>query len=385
MSETNNLPTVSVVVLNYNGKKWLKNCLESLNNLEYPKDKYEVILGDNASFDDSVEYVKKNFPWVRVLEFNQNYGFCEGNNLCAKEAKGEYLIFLNNDTFVEKKWMKEFIKGVLSEKDVIACACKMLSLATINGKKIINTAGGTIFPDGCGHYYGFLEQDSEKYNHPKYVGFACGAGVLIKKDFFLSTGGFDPYFYYTGEEVDLGMRVWMYGYKVLYVPSAIMYHVGGGTDTVDGKGITSPSVESIITRNKMYFILKNFEFFDVLKGLILFFVRNLAMVIYNVITKNPNIIIAIIKGNILVVRDLIKKKKREEILKSRRNIKKNRVRSDNDLRRLGVICSVKEWIRLYLEALKNMKKIRNGVFSRKDSVKIRNINDKIQFIQFKKR
>jgi len=370
-------PFVSIIVVNYNGKRWIDKCFKSLEEIDYPKDRYEVIMGDNTSTDDSVEYTKKNFPWVRILQFDKNYGFCKGNNLCAKEAKGEYLVFLNDDTFVDKKWLKELIKGVISEKEVICCACKMLvPNLIVEGKYIINTVGGTIFPDG-GFYNGFLELDAEKYNKPQYVGFACGAGVLIKKDFFLSTNGFDEYYYFTVEEIDLGLRVWRYGYKVLYVPSAIMWHFGGGSDSFEHKAITSPSLEFIITRNRIYFILKNFEFSNIIKGFVLLFIKSLAMIIYSLVNRNINIPLSVIRAYVCGLEYSIKGRKK--IIEQRKIIQKNKKRTDSELYKIGVIGSVRKWFLTHINAMKRKEEIRGGVFSKEDAVKIKKIKDHVEF------
>lgn len=369
------LPSVSIIIVNYNGKKYLKECFESLEKLNYPKDRYEVIMGDNASTDDSIEYVKENFPEIKVLQFNQNYGFCKGNNLCAKESTGEYIIFLNNDTFVEKEWLNELITGVLSEENIISCVGKLLIPNLKIGKKnIINAAGGIIFPDGCGLYEGFMEVDSDKYNKQKYTGFGCGAGVLVQKKFFISTGGFDEYYFITGEENDLGFRVWSYGYKVLYVPSAIMYHYTSKT-TTRGMG-TTPTMEFIVTRNKLYFVLKNFDRWNIMKGIILHIFRSSAMIFYALLHRNIHVPIGIMKSYFVILKDL------KKISKNRKIAQKNKKVRDKELYKLGVIISIKEWIQTYYNGLKNIRKVGWDVFDKKDSVKIKT-NREGEFIFYK--
>ncbi|CEG12162.1 hypothetical protein MSIBF_A20002 [groundwater metagenome] len=368
-------PFVSIIVLNYNGKKWLKDCFESLEKLNYPKDKYEVIMGDNASTDDSVEYVKENFPEIRVLQFDKNYGFCKGNNLCAKEAKGEYSVFLNNDTFVEKEWLNELVIGVLSEENVISTVGKLLIPNLNNGERnIINAAGGVIFPDGCGLYEGFMQVDSDMYNKQKYTGFGCGAGVLVQKNFFIFTGGFDEYYFYTGEENDLGFRVWSYGFKVMYVPSAIMYHYTGKTGS-RGKG-TTPMAEFIVTRNKLYFILKNFDRWNMMKGIILHIFRSSAMIFYAILHKNIHVPIGIMKSYFVILKDL------KKIYKNRKIAQKNKKVQDKELYKIGVIINVKAWVKTYYDGLKNTRKVGWNVFDTKDSVKIKTNKDG-EFIFYK--
>ncbi len=362
----NNKPFVSIIVLNYNGKKWLKECFESLEKLDYPKDRCEIILCDNASNDDSVEYTKENFRWVKVLQLDKNYGFCKANNLCAKCAIGEYLAFLNNDTVVEKEWLKELVKGVISEENVISCACKMF-MSEVN---IIQCVGGVITLDGCGFYDGYMEVDSEKYNKQKYTGFGGGSGFIIQKNFFISTGGFDEYYFFTGEENDLGFRVWAYGFKVLYAPSAVMYHYTGGT-TATRERIIPPTLESIVTRNKLYFIIKNFEVNNVVKGIILHLFRSFAIVVYAILHKNIYVIIAIIKAYLFVIKDI------KKILKNRKIFQKNKIVKDSELYKRGIVVGIRRWLKINIDALRNREKkiSRKGdIFDTKDLVKIKTNN-----------
>jgi len=343
------LPTVSIIVLNYNGKKWLKDCFESLRNLEYPKDKYEVIMGDNKSTDDSVEYVRKNFPWVKILELDKNYGFCKANNLCAKEAKGEYLVFLNNDTVVEKEWLNELVKGVLLEKDIISAGCKMLkSYKSDNNKPVIDYAGGK-FTYELNFYEGIYEEDSEKFSVQKYTGFGCGAGVIVKKDFFLYIGGFDEYYFGGGEELELGLRAWQYGYKVLYVPSAVIIHKRLGTFGY----LNFDRTTLMWGKSTLYLILKNYE----LKTTILFlfefiFLNFLPKIIFFAINRQPKGSIAVIKGVFEFLSDIKKKKILKKIFEYRKVINKNKKRSDKDLYEMGLMTTFKERL---MYTIKNAK------------------------------
>ena len=108
------LPFVSIIVLNYNGKRHLKDCFSSLMKINYPKTKHEIIMADNASSDDSIDYIRKNFPLVKIVKFNQNYGFAGGNNKAVEyvNKKCKYLVFLNNDTQVDNGWLIELVKNV---------------------------------------------------------------------------------------------------------------------------------------------------------------------------------------------------------------------------------------------------------------------------------
>ena len=144
-------------------------------------------MGDNASVDGSPEYVEEFFPSVKVLRFSQNYGFCKGNNLCVKEANGQYIVFLNTDTIVTKDWLKNLVTALISERNVVTAGSKLLKPPVVNQKKIIDYAGGKITYE-LGLYEGIFEYDDEKYSVQKYTGFGCGAAVIVEKKFFKEIG-----------------------------------------------------------------------------------------------------------------------------------------------------------------------------------------------------
>jgi GT2 family glycosyltransferase len=357
------LPFISIIVLNFNGESFLKECFESLSKLEYPHDRFEVIMGDNASTDNSVAYTRKYYPWIRVIEFEYNYGFCKSNNKCAKQAQGLYLVFLNNDTYVDKNWLKELVAGVLAEPGTLSCASKILFPHLKKGT-IINAAGGVIFPSGCGLYEGWMADDAPDFNIKKYTGFGCGAGVLIQKDFFLQTGGFDEYYFYSGEEMDLGFRAWLSGYKVFYNPLAVMYHYMGKTG-FRGKGVT-PTIEFLVVRNNLYFILKNFEWYMAIEGFLLFELKALLKIGYALVQRNFPICKSIVKAHLHILKDIRK------IRKSRLRVQKLRKVSDRNLRKFGIITTSIGVFQRYAVGMKNIKRFAQGSFyDNKDAVKLK--------------
>ena len=343
--ERETLPLVSIIIVNWNGKKWLKDCFESLEKLDYPKDKYEVIMGDNASTDDSVDYAKENFPRVKILQFDKNYGFCKANNLCAKEAKGEYVVFLNNDTIVDTLWLKILVEGALSKKDVISCVGKMLKPYTIDGQNVIDYAGGRLFVGG-GEYVGIYDTDKKEYNVPKYTGFGCGAGVLVQKKFFLKIGGFSEIYFAGTEEAELGLRIWQYGYRVLYVPSAIMIHIRVGTFG----SVESPMIVFVNIRNPLYFILKNFEIRNVVLGLFYhLFISSASRFFISFLLGKFYVCSNIIKAYIFFIKNI---KDLEYVFQERRKIQKNRLLSDDELYKIGVISPFSEKLKASFKAFK---------------------------------
>lgn len=326
-------PFISIIVVNYNGKRHLRECFNSLQNQSYPRDRFEVILVDNASTDGSVEYIRKSFPWIRILQLDKNYGFCKPNNEGVKVARGEYVVLLNNDTVVAKEWLSELVKGVLADDKVICCASKILYYDT---RDMIQAAGGKITIIGGGFYRGYGDKDSPKYDKFEYTGFGCGAGVLVKRDFFQDIGGFDEDYFASCEEHDLGWKSWLYGYKVLYVPTAVMYHKESAT--FGTKSSFEPTKVYLITRNRLYNIVKNLEAWNVVKALFVDFVFSLYRGIKYMVQGNFTSVKSIARAHMDFIRNL------KKVLAKRKVAQNNRKLSDGELYRLGVIATLRESI-----------------------------------------
>jgi GT2 family glycosyltransferase/glycosyltransferase involved in cell wall biosynthesis len=247
------IPTVSVVVLNYNGLRHLETCFTSLLSLDYPKDRLELLLVDNGSADGSLEFMRERFPTVRLVETGSNLGFAAGNNYGAERASGEYVAFLNNDTRVEPYWLTELVNSLLAgaAQGVVCTSSLMLDWA---GKKIDFYSGSVNF-----HGFGFQPSYGLPVDavHPeaRELLFACGGSMLIRREVFLHAGGFDPDYFAFFEDVDLGWRLWLLGHRITLTPTAITYHRHHGTATDVG----NHRWQVIYERNALYTIYKNYE------------------------------------------------------------------------------------------------------------------------------
>jgi len=211
-----NNPMVSVIIVNYNGKNHLEKCLESLMKVDY--EKYEVILVDNNSTDDSIEFVKNVYPSVIIIKLEKNYGFAEPNNIGAKNAKGELLLFLNNDTVVNPNFIREMIKVINLDSKIAICQSLLLKP---NGE--VESSGD--FIDILGRAF----MSKEKVTEVKEILSARGACMMVRKNIFWELGGFDKNFFASFEDIDLSWRAWIWGYKIVLVPNSIVYHTGGQT------------------------------------------------------------------------------------------------------------------------------------------------------------
>jgi GT2 family glycosyltransferase len=244
-------PTISVIVLNYNGRRHLKDCFSSLLSIDYPRDRYEILLVDNASWDDSIAFIEEFFPSVTVMRNSQNLGFAGGNNEGARAAKGEYLAFLNNDTRVDTDWLKELVKPCLEEEKVICTGSRILSW----DGETIDFADGAFNFLGWGFQVGFGSKRLKDFERDKDLLFVCGGALLIKREVFLSIDGFDADFFAFFEDVDLGWRLWLMGYKNRLAARSIVYHRHHGSwDSVQD---TQRWV--LYERNALFTIIKNYE------------------------------------------------------------------------------------------------------------------------------
>lgn len=234
-------PKVSVIIINWNGKRFLKDCLDSVLNQTYPN--YEIILVDNGSIDGSVEFVEKNYPEVKLIKNEKNLGFAEGNNVGIRKAlknpKIEYVALLNNDMRVDQKWLESLVDAQAD----IAQSQILTSDGKISATGILYSRNGLAFDRRSTHY------DKEPFG-------ASGGAVLYKgevlEDVGVNTEFFDKDFFCYSEDVDFSFRARLRGWKVKYAPQSIVYHKGSMTAGRESKfGIYFNH------RNNVWVIVKN--------------------------------------------------------------------------------------------------------------------------------
>ncbi len=239
------MPLVSIVTVNCNGKQFLSGCLESLLNLNYPKDRLEIFMIDNQSSDDSVDYVKNNFPAVKII-INDENNYAKANNLGAKAAKGEYVAFINNDAKADKDWLIALIKIAEAEDNIAGVGSKIIFP---DGK--INSSGHMELPNYYWADRGFKEQDLGQYNKTEEVGSITGAACLYRSEYLEKIGFFDEDFVMFLEDVDIAFRLRQEGWKIFYCPQSIAFHTFHGTT----KEVLVSFYEE---RNRLLLIAKHF-------------------------------------------------------------------------------------------------------------------------------
>jgi GT2 family glycosyltransferase len=249
-----NYPKVAVVILNWNGEKHLANFLPSVFNSTYPN--MEIIIGDNASTDNSINFLKNNFPLVKVIINHQNYGFAEGYNQVLKQVEADYFVLLNSDVEVTPNWIAPVIKMMEADAKIAIAQPKIRSYYNRNSFEYAGAAGGFIdtfaYPFCRGRIFDTLEKDNGQYDDEKEIFWASGCALFIKSSVWNEIGGLDEHFFAHMEEIDLCWRAKNRGYKVMYCGFSTVYHVGGGTLQVE-----SPYKTYLNFRNNLYLIKKN--------------------------------------------------------------------------------------------------------------------------------
>lgn len=274
-------PEVSVVIVNYNGKKFLNDCLLSLENQTCPN--FEVIFVDNASTDGSVGYVKEKFPSVRIIENPENYGFAKGNNIGIKAAQGDFIATLNNDTKICPGWMEEMMSAMNSRGNVGMCASKMLFM---KNPGMINSTGICISRSGACWDRGMFEQDRGQYESIGEVFGPCAGAAMYRRRMLEETGLFDEDFYAYMEDADLAFRGRLAGWKCMYVPKAVVYHFHGGT-----AGYVSDYTIYYGNRNILWNCIKNFPSYLLITSLPWIVGRNLAVIPYYFLNGHASVIL----------------------------------------------------------------------------------------------
>jgi GT2 family glycosyltransferase len=243
----------AVVILNYNGEKFLKDFLQLVVDYSPNADIYVV---DNASTDNSVEFIKLTFPSVKLIEFTENYGFTKGYNEALKQIEATYYVLLNSDVEVTENWLTPITDFMDKNEAVAACQPKILSYHHKTHFEYAGASGGYLdslaFPYCRGRIFDVLEEDLGQYDDTCQVFWATGACLFIKSEVYHNLGGLDEDFFAHMEEIDLCWRINLLGKKVFVIPESEVYHVGGGTLSK-----SNPQKTYLNFRNNLAMLYKN--------------------------------------------------------------------------------------------------------------------------------
>ena len=222
----------AVVILNWNGIQFLRDFLSSV--VSYSQNETtEIIVADNGSTDDSIRYIKENFPEVRLILFDKNYGFTGGYNKALQQIDAEYFVLLNSDVEVTENWIEPIISMMDADSSIAAAMPKIISYTDRGNYEYAGASGGFIdkygYPFCRGRIIGTVEEDKGQYDDIREIFWASGAAMFISADLYKKAGGLDNDFFAHMEEIDLCWRLKNMGYKIVVNPKSIVYHVGGGT------------------------------------------------------------------------------------------------------------------------------------------------------------
>lgn len=222
---------LSVVILNWNGRRHLERYLPSV--VAHTEGDAEVVVADNGSTDDSLQWLRLNYPDVRVIRLDRNYGFAGGYNRALREVESEYVLLLNSDVEVTAGWWQPLVEVLDTESDVAAVAPKLLADMERTKFEYAGAAGGFIdylgYPFCRGRILSNVEEDRGQYDNRRDIFWASGAAMCCRREVFESLGGFDEDFFAHMEEIDLQWRMQLAGWRIVVEPKSVVYHLGGGT------------------------------------------------------------------------------------------------------------------------------------------------------------
>ena len=246
---------VAVVILNYNGKKFLEQFLPNVIANCDPN-LAEIVVADNASTDESVAFMQERFPGIRLIENGSNGGFATGYNLALRQIEAQYYVLLNSDIEVAPHWIEPVIEMMDKDPQIAACQPKILSYYHKEHFEYAGASGGFIdkygYPFCRGRVFQNLEKDEHQYDTPMEVFWATGACMFVRADLYHQLGGLDDSFFAHMEEIDLCWRLKNAGFKVYCCPQSWVFHIGGGTLPKN-----SPRKTYLNFRNNLSLLVKN--------------------------------------------------------------------------------------------------------------------------------
>jgi GT2 family glycosyltransferase len=248
-------PEVTIVILNWNGKHFLEQFMPSLMATTYPH--FKVLVVDNGSADDSLAFLAAHYPTVLTLPLDKNYGFTTGNNKALPHITSPYYVLLNNDVEVSPGWLQPMVEMMEADPQVAAVQPKLLSWQQRDHFEYAGAAGGYVdvlgYPFTRGRMFDTNEKDEGQYERPHALLWTTGACMLVRKAVTDRIGLFEDRFFAHMEEIDFCWRAANFGYKVMYQPQSVAWHLGGGTLPK-----TNPRKTFLNARNSLATLLKNF-------------------------------------------------------------------------------------------------------------------------------
>ncbi len=322
---TENFPLVSVVLLNYNGRRFLETLFSSILKTEYPK--VEWIFVDNASSDDSVFFVKNNFPAVKVIVAPENLGYTGGNNLGIKSASGSYIVLLNNDVEVRPDWLTSLVAMAESNPKIGALQPKLQSMINRGYFEYAGASGGFIDPYGFpflrGRIFDTIELDQGQYDDVREIFWASGAAIFLRKSALDEIGLLDETFFMHFEEIDLCWRLHLAGFQVFVVPSSVVYHyVSASLPAANFKKLYWNH------RNNLILLFKNLSGSKLVPILLVRMILDGVAALHGLVRGEPKRIGAVLKAHFWIYFNLAR------LFRLRRDVQSKRICNDSEFSHL---------------------------------------------------
>ncbi len=249
------MKSAAVVILNWNGKKLMEQFLPSLVTYT-PESIADLVVADNASNDDSIEFLQKNYPQIQIITLEKNFGFAEGYNKALVQIDNKYVVLLNSDVEVTENWLSGMLDYAEKNPEITAIQPKILSYRNKSLFEYAGACGGYLdrygYPFCRGRILNTIETDKGQYDDPAPILWASGACLFIRLEDYKSAGGLDANFFAHQEEIDLCWRLCNQGKKIISLPSSVVYHLGGGTLEIE-----NPRKTFLNFRNNLLMIYKN--------------------------------------------------------------------------------------------------------------------------------
>jgi GT2 family glycosyltransferase len=290
------MTNIAVVILNWNGRHYLQQFLPSVcMHSEIPDT--EIIIVDNCSSDGSVNFVKENFPQVRVIEFDRNYGFAMGYYKALELLESTYFVLLNSDVKVTAGWLSPLCRLMDSNSELGACMPKILAFNQTDSFEYAGASGGFIdrlgYPFCRGRILSTLETDKGQYDDFREVFWASGACMFVRSTAYKKAGGLDGEFFAHMEEIDLCWRMQRLGYKVAVVPDSIVFHVGGGTLPNN-----TPRKLYLNYRNNLFLLFKNLPIFQLIPVVFIRMILDGLSAMVYLVNGSGHLFIAVIRAHL---------------------------------------------------------------------------------------
>jgi len=333
----NNCPKVSVIVVNFKGKKQLRKCLEHLIKTSYPN--YDIIVVDCLT-PNIKRWMKRLFPKIKLIHYNHDIGASASHNVSATANDSKYLAFIDNDSYVTKNWLTELVKIMETDKKIGAAQAKIL---LTQNKRYMDHLGLAI--DALGTWYTPRGINADRFNSLIEIFAASSAGFIVQKEAFDRVQGFDADYFIYDDDTDFSFRLRLFGYRIVFVPSAIIFH------DADPARIFSPKKLFHAFKNRIYTMLKNYQLRNIWWRLALYYLATFAVGVYFLIINRNFEAITLFRSAFLPLKNL------KSIWKKRAYVQFYRQISDSELFHRGFLkCDLRATLLDIMSKLKYVKK-----------------------------